>query len=326
MLPVVIVTQIEPNFIFNRRTFIRGNIIIFIIFISHLLTVSLQNLQVESIHPTFLLSGSLSAKYLTQFFVPSPSGSWWFGQWASDKVLLAKQATASSSWLSFSWSSSVSLSDNYSLRFLPPFRLLCCTTRSWTWFWQLSPVWRCPSLPWFLSGGTGCISSLLTLAFCQPCCLLSYSMCWIVLCSWHKSWSFCHSGLSITCNPDEFSIFNPPSGQTCQQWAGDFVSSFGGYLNNANATSNCEYCQYEVGDQYYTPLNISYDNRWRDVWIVFCFFRKLPSIPLRCIGLTSLLFVVFNMIATISEYLYMSYWWHFTDAVPSSRISFLAVR
>ena len=80
------------------------------------------------------------------------------------------------------------------------------------------------------------------------------------------------SGLSITCRPDEFSVFNPPSGQTCQQWAGDFVNSFGGYLNNPNATSSCEYCQYSVGDQYFTPLNIRYENRWRDVWILFCFF------------------------------------------------------
>lgn len=117
----------------------------------------------------------------------------------------------------------------------------------------------------------------------------------------------CCSGLSITCNPDEFSIFSPPSGQTCQQWAGDFVDSFGGYLNNPNATSSCEYCQYSVGDQYYTPLNIRYDNRWRDVWIVFAFFGKLLSVSLCCISPKPFPFLVFNMVATISEYLYTIY-------------------
>ncbi|KAI5119991.1 hypothetical protein M0805_004434 [Coniferiporia weirii] len=79
-------------------------------------------------------------------------------------------------------------------------------------------------------------------------------------------------GLPITCNADEFAVFNPPSGQTCTEWAGDFVNTFGGYLNNPNATSLCQYCQYKIGDEFYTPLNISFDNRWRDAWILFAFF------------------------------------------------------
>ncbi|KAF8758293.1 ABC transporter [Rhizoctonia solani] len=39
-------------------------------------------------------------------------------------------------------------------------------------------------------------------------------------------------GLPITCSPIEFSIFQPPSGQTCMQWAGDFVNATVGYLDN----------------------------------------------------------------------------------------------
>ncbi|THH33132.1 hypothetical protein EUX98_g1017 [Antrodiella citrinella] len=79
-------------------------------------------------------------------------------------------------------------------------------------------------------------------------------------------------GLEITCKPDEFIPFHPPSGQSCQQWAGEFVNNFGGYLNNVNATSDCQYCQYRVGDQFFVPLNIEYDNRWRDTFIMFCYF------------------------------------------------------
>ncbi|KAI0673639.1 ABC-2 type transporter-domain-containing protein [Trametes maxima] len=78
-------------------------------------------------------------------------------------------------------------------------------------------------------------------------------------------------GLKITCKPDEFIPFSPPSGQTCQQWANEFITGFGGYLDNPNDTSDCRYCQYSVGDQFYTPLNIRYENRWRDVWILFAF-------------------------------------------------------
>lgn len=81
-----------------------------------------------------------------------------------------------------------------------------------------------------------------------------------------------HSGLVITCKPEEFTVFNPPSNETCFDWANDFMKSVGGYLDNANETSNCRYCQYATGDEYYAPLNISFDNRWRDVWVLFAFF------------------------------------------------------
>ncbi|KAI0375499.1 hypothetical protein BV20DRAFT_1073696 [Pilatotrama ljubarskyi] len=78
-------------------------------------------------------------------------------------------------------------------------------------------------------------------------------------------------GLTITCKADEFIPFNPPAGQTCQQWAGEFVTGFGGYLDNPNDTTACRYCQYQVGDEFFLPLNIRYDDRWRDVWILFAF-------------------------------------------------------
>jgi len=78
-------------------------------------------------------------------------------------------------------------------------------------------------------------------------------------------------GLQIRCRDDEFAVFNPPSGQTCQDWAGSFVENFGGYLQNTNATSSCQYCQYKVGDEYYSGLNMSFGNRWRDLGIVFAY-------------------------------------------------------
>ncbi|OSD06180.1 hypothetical protein PYCCODRAFT_1384259 [Trametes coccinea BRFM310] len=95
-------------------------------------------------------------------------------------------------------------------------------------------------------------------------------------------------GLTITCNPDEFIQFNPPSGQTCQQWAGEFVDGLGGYLANPNDTTACRYCQYSVGDQFFLPLNIRYEDRWRDVWVLFAF-------------------AVFNFIATIIASRFLRY-------------------
>ncbi|ELU43745.1 ABC transporter [Rhizoctonia solani AG-1 IA] len=78
-------------------------------------------------------------------------------------------------------------------------------------------------------------------------------------------------GLPITCSPIEFSIFQPPSGQTCMQWAGDFVNATVGYLDNPEASSDCRYCPYSVGDDFYVGLDISFDTRWRDLGIMIAF-------------------------------------------------------
>jgi ABC-type multidrug transport system permease subunit len=80
------------------------------------------------------------------------------------------------------------------------------------------------------------------------------------------------TGLVIKCKPDEFAVFNPPANQTCSTWAQDFANAFGGYIDNPSATSDCRYCQYNVGDQFFDPLNIPFSHRWRDVFIVFSFF------------------------------------------------------
>lgn len=80
------------------------------------------------------------------------------------------------------------------------------------------------------------------------------------------------TGLKITCKPDEFAVFNPPSSQTCAAWASDFVNAAGGYLDNPNDSAGCRYCQYKVGDEFFLPLNIRFSHRWRDVGIYFCFF------------------------------------------------------
>ena len=90
-----------------------------------------------------------------------------------------------------------------------------------------------------------------------------------------------YSGLEVTCNPEDFAVFNPPLNETCATWADDFVQHFGGYLDNPTETALCRYCPVAVGDEYYTPLNMSYENRWRDVWLIFASFGTppLPPIP-----------------------------------------------
>jgi len=79
-------------------------------------------------------------------------------------------------------------------------------------------------------------------------------------------------GLQIQCKPGEFAVFNPPPGQSCATWANEFVNAFGGYLDNPSDAQACRYCQYKVGDEYMTQLNMFYGNRWKDAWVIFAFF------------------------------------------------------
>ncbi|KAK9373652.1 ABC-2 type transporter-domain-containing protein [Lipomyces chichibuensis] len=90
-----------------------------------------------------------------------------------------------------------------------------------------------------------------------------------------------HDG-KVHCKPSEFSVFTPPPGYSCYEYAGSFAETAGGYLNNPNATSNCEYCKWTVADQYLSQVSIDYSGqRWRNVGfecayilfnIAFCFF------------------------------------------------------
>ncbi|WWD20557.1 hypothetical protein CI109_105033 [Kwoniella shandongensis] len=76
---------------------------------------------------------------------------------------------------------------------------------------------------------------------------------------------------SVVCKPEEYNVFSPPAGQTCSQWAGKFAQTMGAYINNPDATSDCQYCQYSVGQSFFTPLEISFSTRWRDFGIFICY-------------------------------------------------------
>ncbi|OCF43306.1 ATP-binding cassette transporter [Kwoniella heveanensis CBS 569] len=77
--------------------------------------------------------------------------------------------------------------------------------------------------------------------------------------------------VEVVCKEEEFNVFSPPSGQTCNEWAGAFAQAVGGYLNNPDATDNCQFCQYRVGQSFFTPLEISFETRGRDLGIFICY-------------------------------------------------------
>jgi len=78
-------------------------------------------------------------------------------------------------------------------------------------------------------------------------------------------------GAPVVCTQSELNSFNAPAGQTCGEYMKNFFAAGGpGYIVN-DAVSRCEYCAYNVGDQFYQNLGLDFDNRWRDLGILAAF-------------------------------------------------------
>jgi ATP-binding cassette subfamily G (WHITE) protein 2 (SNQ2) len=75
----------------------------------------------------------------------------------------------------------------------------------------------------------------------------------------------------IMCSASEYNYFQPPSGLTCQEFAGPFVQNVGGYLQNPTATSNCAYCRYSIGAEYLATINVHESQKWRNVGFFFAY-------------------------------------------------------
>ncbi|KAL5529901.1 SNQ2_5 [Sanghuangporus sanghuang] len=79
----------------------------------------------------------------------------------------------------------------------------------------------------------------------------------------------------VNCSSTEFVTVEPPSGQTCAQYMDPYISNHGGYLQNPDASSSCNFCAYATTDEFLeSSFNIMYSHRWRNiafmvVYIVF---------------------------------------------------------
>ena len=78
-------------------------------------------------------------------------------------------------------------------------------------------------------------------------------------------------GRAIECAPNELSRFDPPAGQTCQDYLSSFLSVAPGQLVNPLATSQCGYCALRDSDQFLGAASISWSTRWRNYGIGFSY-------------------------------------------------------
>ncbi|OQE21726.1 hypothetical protein PENSTE_c011G08630 [Penicillium steckii] len=79
--------------------------------------------------------------------------------------------------------------------------------------------------------------------------------------------------VTIECASLEATHFDPPPGQTCQEYAGNFVDNLAGvgYLVDGNAMSDCQYCPYADGTEYMANLNVHAGDKWRCFGIFLAF-------------------------------------------------------
>ncbi|OKP13964.1 Brefeldin A resistance protein [Penicillium subrubescens] len=76
-------------------------------------------------------------------------------------------------------------------------------------------------------------------------------------------------GQKVTCNENEFAVFDPTNG-TCGEYLADYMSGKGSGVNlfNPDATSGCKVCEYTTGSDFLQTLNVNhYYYGWRDAGI-----------------------------------------------------------
>ncbi|OOF99116.1 hypothetical protein ASPCADRAFT_140778 [Aspergillus carbonarius ITEM 5010] len=77
-------------------------------------------------------------------------------------------------------------------------------------------------------------------------------------------------GVPLRCVSREESRFSPPSGMTCQEYAGSYASQVGGYVQDAG-NGLCAFCEYSVGDNFAASFNVFYSHKWRNYGIFWAY-------------------------------------------------------
>lgn len=75
----------------------------------------------------------------------------------------------------------------------------------------------------------------------------------------------------IICSSIELSHFDPPDGKTCEQYLQAYKSLRGGYVNNPDATQDCDFCAASDTNVFLAQLSSNYAYRWRNFGIMWAF-------------------------------------------------------
>ncbi|KYQ99842.1 ABC transporter G family protein [Tieghemostelium lacteum] len=79
--------------------------------------------------------------------------------------------------------------------------------------------------------------------------------------------------VNVECTTEDLVRFTPPPGQTCQSYTQEFSEYSSGYVTTIDGVdTNCGYCAYKNGEEYYSTLGWTYSNRWRDFGILCAYW------------------------------------------------------
>ncbi|KAB8079584.1 ABC-2 type transporter-domain-containing protein [Aspergillus leporis] len=76
---------------------------------------------------------------------------------------------------------------------------------------------------------------------------------------------------TATCEAVEYLHLTPPSNTTCGDYMAEYISSFGGYLQDPKATSECSFCSISSTDTFLAQVSSYYEDRWRNFGIMFAY-------------------------------------------------------
>lgn len=95
----------------------------------------------------------------------------------------------------------------------------------------------------------------------------------------------------ITCAQNEYVKFLPPGDQTCAAYMEPYISQVGGYLQDPNATAECNYCTYSSTNVFLSAVSAKYSHVWRDygiLWAYIIFNGEFQQSCLSAFGVTLL--------------------------------------
>jgi len=131
-----------------------------------------------------------------------------------------------------------------------------------------------------LVGGGGCIGSLRTRTLSKACWATVSSLRLTPRIQRRNALGLAIGGQEVNCSSIEYAYIDPPSGQTCSQYLGPYISANGGYVSNPSATSQCQLCPYRTADEFLrNNFNIRYSHRWRDVGLFILFIAFNVGTP-----------------------------------------------
>lgn len=73
------------------------------------------------------------------------------------------------------------------------------------------------------------------------------------------------------CAANEWLHFDPPTGQSCEEYMAEYISAAGGQLQNPTTQGGCRFCPISDTDTLLSAIGVNYDDRWRDFGIIWAF-------------------------------------------------------